>query len=144
MNADDIPLLLRHRSRRVRRTELAAFLVEVTRRVARGREITCLLTDDRELRRLNRQFRGADYATDVLSFPNGEGGEIAISLDRAAEQAAEHGHTLVDELRILILHGTLHLAGMDHETDSGEMDRAERRWRKRFALPSGLIERTRE
>ncbi len=112
-----------------RRTELRGFLAELTRRVARGRAITCLITDDAEVRRLNRQFRGKDHATDVLSFPlgeaNGMAGDIAISLDRARAQAAEHGHSLDDELRILMLHGALHLAGMDHETDSGEMARAE-------------------
>jgi probable rRNA maturation factor len=106
-----------------------------------GRGITCLITDDRELRRLNRQFRGKDYATDVLSFPSGDGGEIAISLDRAAAQAEEHGHSLANEVRILMLHGVLHLSGLDHETDSGEMAREEMRWRKKFGLPCGLIER---
>src|SRR5436305_2942292 len=120
MSPDDIALLFRHPSRRVPRTELRAFLEDVVRRIARGRAVTCLITDDRELRRLNRQFRGANYATDVLSFSSDTGGELAISLDRAAAQAAEHGHSIADELRILILHGVLHLAGMDHETDSGE------------------------
>jgi probable rRNA maturation factor len=130
------------------------FLDEITRRVARSRGVVCLITDDKELRRLNRQFRGKNRATDVLSFPalpDGRGssdgaslGEIAISIDRAAAQAVEHGHPLDDELRILMLHGVLHLAGFDHESDSGEMQRAETRWRKRLGLPTGLIERTRE
>jgi probable rRNA maturation factor len=66
---------------------------------------------------------------------------MAISLDRAAAQAAELGHSLEDELCILMLHGLLHLCGMDHEADSGEMLRAEMRWRKRLGLPAGLIER---
>ncbi len=113
--------------------------------MTRGRVVGCLITDDRELRRLNRQFRGKNYATDVLSFPSADTanglGEIAISVDRAAAQAAEHGHSITDELRILMLHGALHLAGFDHEKDSGEMARAENRWRKRLGLPSGLIER---
>lgn len=113
----------------------------MVKRVARGREIACLITGDEELRRLNRQFRGADYPTDVLSFPSEAGGEIAISLDRAAAQAAEHGHSMDEEIRILMLHGTLHLTGMDHETDAGEMARAEARWRKRLGLPCGLLER---
>ena len=69
-------------------------------------------------------------------------GDIAISIDRARVQAAEHGHSVADELRILMLHGALHLAGMDHETDSGEMAQAELRWRKRLGLPGGLLERT--
>src|SRR5262249_10966331 len=112
-----------------------------------GRGITCLVTTDAELQSLNRTFRGKDYATDVLSFPpvgpNGDLGEIAISFDRATEQAAQLGHGVEDEIRILILHGALHLIGMDHEKDSGEMRRAETRWRKRLGLPSGLIERSR-
>ncbi len=108
-----------------------------------GRGVTCLITDDRELRALNRRFLRKDFATDVLSFPssietpNGEAGEIAISLDRAAAQAAELGHSVEEELRILMLHGVLHLAGMDHETDSGEMARAEARWRKTVEASAG-------
>jgi probable rRNA maturation factor len=70
-------------------------------------------------------------------------GELAISFDRASEQAAQQGHGIEEELRILILHGLLHLRGMNHETDRGEMARAERAWRKRLGLPAGLIERNR-
>jgi len=138
MSPDDPHLLFRHSSRRVRRTPLREFLMELVKRVARGRAITCLITTDAELRRLNREFRGQNYATDVLSFPPAE---MAISLDRAAAQAKELGHSLDEELRILMLHGVLHLCGMDHETDSGRMRRAETRWRKKLRLPSGLIER---
>ena len=138
MSSDDSHLLFRHSSRRVRRTPLRDFLAVLEKRVARGRAITCLFTDDAELRRLNRQFRGKNHATDVLSFPPDE---MAISLDRAAVQAKELGHSLDDELRVLMLHGVLHLCGMDHESDSGEMKRAETRWRKKLGLPSGLIER---
>ena len=100
--------------------------------------MACLIASDAELQKLNRKFRGKNYATDVLSFPPED---IAISFDRAAAQAAELGHSVEDELRILMLHGLLHLAGMDHETDGGAMARAEARWRKRLGLPSGLIER---
>ena len=145
MSPDDIPLLF-HTSCRVRREELRNFLGDLTRRVARGRTIACLIADDAEIRGLNRRYRGKNYSTDVLSFPaarNGQAGDIAISIDRARSQAAERGHTLAEELRILMLHGALHLAGMDHETDSGEMARAELRWRKRLGLPCGLIERSR-
>jgi probable rRNA maturation factor len=142
MSADDIPLLFRASlSRRLQKGALREFFAAMVKRVARGREITCLITDDEELRRLNRQFRGADYPTDVLSFPCDAGGEIAISLNRAATQAAEHGHSIDAEVRILMLHGALHLTGLDHETDAGEMARAETRWRKRLGLPCGLIER---
>jgi probable rRNA maturation factor len=138
MSPDDPHLLFRHQSRRVRRTPLRDFLKEIVRKVGQGRAVTCLITTDAELRRLNRRFRDKNYAADVLSFPPDE---MAISLDRAAAQAQELGHSLDSELRILMLHGLLHLRGMDHECDSGEMRRAETRWRKRFGLPAGLIER---
>jgi probable rRNA maturation factor len=97
-----------------------------------------LIAADKDLRALNRKFRGKDDATDVLSFPPDD---IAISFDRAAAQAAEMQHSVEDEVRILMLHGLLHLAGMDHDTDKGAMARSEARWRKRLGLPSGLIER---
>jgi probable rRNA maturation factor len=113
--------------------------------VAGGLGFCCLITNDEELRRLNRQFRQKDYATDVLSFPAlepaGVLGEIAISFERAKQQAAEHRHAIGDEIGILMLHGVLHLLGMDHETDRGEMARTERKWRGRLGLPAGLIER---
>ena len=118
-------------------------------RVAGGRTFLCLVADDRELHRLNRRFLGKDYPTDVLSFPSGEApasaslGEIAISVNRAMSQALELGYPALTEIQILMLHGLLHLLGMDHETDSGEMARAEARWRKRLNLPAGLIERAR-
>lgn len=151
MSPDDIPLVFHssfRTSRRLPREELRRFLDELTRRIASGRAITCLIANDAELRRLNRFFRGKNQATDVLSFPPANpkdvAGDIAISIDRARIQAAERGHSLTDELRILMLHGALHLAGMDHESDSGEMARAESRWRKRLGLPDGLIERARE
>ena len=127
------------------RAALAEFATALQRRLAKGRAFTCLLTGDDELRRLNRRFRGKNQATDVLSFPsagpaNGLG-DIAVSLDRARAQAREFGHRLGDELRILMLHGVLHLTGFDHEADSGEMARAEQAWRKKLGLPAGLIER---
>lgn len=116
-------------------------------RVSGGREFGCLITGDRELRRLNRQFRGNPKATDVLSFPSDAGngflGEMAISIHRASEQAARYGHSLSDEIAVLMLHGLLHLQGFDHERDRGRMARAEAAWRKRLGLPAGLIERVR-
>lgn len=128
------------------RGTVATFAAEVQRRVARGRTFSVLLTDDAEVRRLNRQFRGKNKATDVLSFPaprvaGGPLGDIAISVDHARVQAREFGHSVASEVSILLLHGVLHLAGMDHETDGGEMRAAELRWRKKFGLPNGLIER---
>src|SRR5437660_3882693 len=103
MSSDDSSaLLFRHPSRRLRRTELRRFLSELVQKVGHGHAITCVIMTDRDLRALNRKFRGEDHATDVLSFPSQEGGEIAISLDRAAAQAAEYGHSLEAEIRILM------------------------------------------
>ena len=109
-------------------------------------EVGVLLTSDEELKRLNKAFRGKNKATDVLSFPaaeeaDGIAGDVAVSLDTAARQAAEHGHALRDEVRILLLHGLLHLAGEDHETDSGEMAAREAELRRELKLPNSLIER---
>ena len=136
MSREPIAFLFQHPSRRVRRRPLREFWAGLTRRIGAGS--TCLIATDRRLRTLNRRFRRKDYPTDVLSFPPGD---IAISLDRAAAQAAEYGHSVEEELRILMLHGVLHLAGMDHETDSGEMSQLEVRWRKKLGLPPGLVER---
>lgn len=124
---------------------LAAFARKLTRDVARGRRFDCLVTGDAELRRLNRDFRGKDYATDVLSFPGQDGhlGDLAISAARARAQAREFGHTTEDEIGILMLHGVLHLLGHDHENDNGRMARLEARWRRALGLPTGLIERAR-
>ncbi|HXP83294.1 MAG TPA: rRNA maturation RNase YbeY [Bryobacteraceae bacterium] len=135
-------LLFQHPSKKTARRPLRTFFEETVARVAANGPVTCLITDDSRVRALNRQFRGKDYPTDVLSFPLAEGGgEIAISLDTATRQAADMGHAVEQELRILMLHGLLHLAGMDHETDAGHMARAEAKWRKRLGLVSGLIER---
>lgn len=89
---------------------------------------------DREMRRVNRQFRGKDKPTDVLSFPGEEGhlGDILISVPTARRQAAGVGHETGRELRTLLLHGVLHCLGHDHETDGGEMERLERRLRKKW------------
>jgi probable rRNA maturation factor len=122
------------------RRQVRGFVKRLEAGVADGREFCCVVTSDEELRRLNREFRDRDYATDVLSFP-GEPGEIAISWDAAKRQAVEYGHSVAEEIEILMLHGVLHLLGMDHETDDGEMSRAERKWRARLGLPLGLIER---
>jgi probable rRNA maturation factor len=127
------------------RRKLDRFAAELRRRVTGRRPFCCLIADDAELRRLNSEFRGKDAPTDVLSFPSGsaEGplGDLAISLDRAAAQAGEFGHPLSTEVRTLMLHGVLHLLGMDHERDGGRMAREELKWRREFGLPAGLIER---
>ena len=125
---------------------LTEFAQSLSSGVVDSRSFTCLITNDNELQKLNKQFLGNDYPTDVLSFPSGDPsvvlGELAISIQRAEAQALEFGHDRIDELRILMLHGVLHLAGMDHERDAGEMARAEKKWRLRFSLPATLISRT--
>jgi probable rRNA maturation factor len=125
---------------------LARFLNRARAAVRLEGTVEVLLTSDAAIKRLNKAFRGKNKATDVLSFPapreaDGVAGDLAVSLDTAARQAAEHGHSLRDEVRILLLHGLLHLAGEDHETDSGEMAARERELRKALKLPLGLIER---
>jgi len=117
--------------------------------VAKGRAFECLITGDAEVRKLNREFRGKDETTDVLSFLPGPTqarrpaplGSLAISLARARAQARAFHHSTETEIRILMLHGLLHLLGYDHESDTGRMARAEKRWRAVLGLPNGLIER---
>lgn len=137
---------------------LARFLRDVQSILKLRGQVTILLTTDDAIRRLNRQFRGKNKATDVLSFPAvtppgvskarrgapGQeiAGDVAISVHRARKQAADQGHALTIELKVLILHGLLHLAGYDHETDDGEMARREQRLRAKLRLPQGLIERS--
>src|SRR5437588_10635192 len=96
---------------------LQQFARELSLNLANGATFTCVLASDRALRRLNREYLGRDYATDVLSFPSGESaflGDLAISIDRAEQQARAFKHKLLDEIRILMLHGVLHLLGYDH------------------------------
>ncbi|MFZ0661140.1 MAG: rRNA maturation RNase YbeY [Acidobacteriaceae bacterium] len=121
---------------------------EASRAARLAGTVSVLLTGDAEVRRLNREFRGKDRATDVLSFPAGDGpgrariaGDLAISVETAAKEAERRGHSLELELRVLLLHGVLHLAGYDHETDSGEMARKENTLRKKLGLGEGLIAR---
>jgi probable rRNA maturation factor len=133
----------------VGKRDLNRFLAEAMAALGLAGEVSVLLTGDEQLRTMNLQFRGVDKPTDVLSFPalpeaanGGQGGDLAISLETAAIQATDHGHPLQMEVKVLILHGLLHLAGYDHERDQGQMRRRETLLRKRFALPSGLVERT--
>lgn len=129
------------------RAGLSRFLRTAQAAVGLRGEVEVLLAGDRTLRRLNREFRGKNKATDVLSFPAPEelqesyAGDLAISLETAQKQADEHGHSLRDEVRVLLLHGLLHLSGMDHETDEGEMAAREGELRRKLRLPSGLIAR---
>jgi probable rRNA maturation factor len=137
---------------------LAKWLAETAPASARG-SITLALVGNARMRALNVAYRGKDYATDVLSFPaadtphprvesaralragGGHLGDVVIATGVAARQAREAGHSVRTELRVLALHGLLHLLGYDHERDAGEMARVERRLRRRGGLREGLIER---
>ena len=102
-----------------------------------GTSATIAFVSDSSIRKLNRQFRNIDKATDVLSFPADEPenlGDVAISVETAAKQAEENGLEFNDEIAQLILHGLLHLSGYDHETDNGEMNRLELRLRKKLGI----------
>ena len=107
-----------------------------------AQDATIAFVSDRQIRELNRRFRGIDKPTDVLSFPAEESarpssinlGDIAISLERAVIQAEENRLALDDEISQLILHGLLHLCGYDHETDNGQMNRLELRLRKKLGI----------
>jgi probable rRNA maturation factor len=126
---------------------LAGFALKARRAAGLSRGVSVLITGNSSMRRLNSCFRGKNRPTDVLSFPaiasaNGFAGDIAISLDIAERNARLLGHSVADEIRILILHGMLHLAGYDHENDKGEMAEKEIQLRRRFALPTSLIERS--
>jgi probable rRNA maturation factor len=130
---------------------LGRFLSEAQAAAGLRGQVTVLLSSDATIRDLNRRFRGKDEATDVLSFPAKPPrstkpaerltGDVAISVETARRQAAEQGHALAMEIKVLILHGLLHLAGYDHETDAGKMQRRERKLRAQLGLPQGLIER---
>ena len=122
---------------------LAAWLSSVAPARARG-AMTVAIVSDARVRALNRRFRQKDKTTDVLSFPSEERGylgDVVISSGVAARQARAAGHSLATELRVLALHGLLHLLGYDHERDDGQMARLERRLRRMGGLREGLIER---
>jgi probable rRNA maturation factor len=128
----------------VRAPGLARWLQSVAPARARG-AVTVAIVPDARVQALNRQYRRKDRPTDVLSFPaeeRGELGDVVIALGVARRQAAAAGHPLGTELRILALHGLLHLLGYDHEQDDGRMLRLERRLRRRGGLREGLIERS--
>jgi probable rRNA maturation factor len=125
---------------------LANFVTEACRAARLKGAPTLLVTNSRRMRQLNAQFRGKDYPTDVLSFPSpifveGYGGDIAVSADIAARNARALGHSTAAEVKILVLHGVLHLAGYDHESDNGQMAEKELRLRRKLGLPAALIER---
>jgi probable rRNA maturation factor len=114
----------------------------------RDAALTVAFVRDRAIRKMNREFRGKDYATDVLSFPANDApsdalsgpfsesadflGDVVIAIDTAQRQAAAAGHTLEHEVSELVIHGALHLCGYDHETDNGEMNRLELKLRRKL------------
>lgn len=133
--------------------ELSNFVREACAAIPLRGEVAVLLTSDPGIQELNRTFRKKNKPTDVLSFPAAPAGftggvvlagDLAVSVDTAERQASEFGHTLVLEVKILLLHGLLHLAGLDHEQDSGEMAAREQVLRARLSLPAGLIQRSSE
>ena len=136
----DSLILNRQRKYRIQVSSLSRFLLRLSLRLRiSDKECVVLLTNDRTIRRLNQRFRNKDKATDVLSFPGSvspdEGlsfendylGDIIISVERAQRQALAKRHNLERELRILVIHGMLHLLGHDHEIDRGQMRRKELR-----------------
>jgi len=132
--------------RPVRAVGLSRWLERIAPPRARG-GVTVALVSDTDMRRLNRQYRGKNRVTDVLSFSaraseGGFLGDIVIARGLAAAQARRAGHPVAVEFRVLALHGLLHLLGYDHERDNGRMQRVEARLRARGGLRVGLIERT--
>jgi len=128
---------------------LSRFVARARRAAGLKGMVDVLVTSNAEMKILNRRFRGKNQATDVLSFPSGAddprqgfAGEIAVSAEFAAQNARALGHTCAHEVKILVLHGVLHLKGYDHESDHGQMARRENQLRVSLGLPSGLIERT--
>jgi probable rRNA maturation factor len=127
---------------------LSRFVARAKRAVRLKGEVNVLVTSSEELRQLNRRFRSKNQSTDVLSFPAASGladdlaGDVAISAEIAVKNAGLLGHSAAEEVKVLALHGVLHLAGYDHERDRGEMARKEQRFRRLLRLPLGLIERS--
>jgi probable rRNA maturation factor len=126
---------------------LSRFVARAQRSTGLRGSVDVLLAGNNDLRALNRRFRGKNQPTDVLSFPagdsphNGTAGDIAISVDIAKQNAKRLGHATAEEIKILCLHGLLHLAGFDHERDQGQMAKKELGLRRRLGLVSALTER---
>ena len=113
------------------------FATKALAAIGKNKSATIAFVSDKKIRELNRQFRGIDKATDVLSFPSDESdelGDVAVSVDTAATQAKESGLKFDEEIAQLILHGLLHLSGYDHETDNGEMNRLELSLRRKLGI----------
>lgn len=136
----------------VNEAALERFVLRARKAVGLSGQVNVLVTSSAAVRSLNQRFRDQNKATDVLSFPAGSSeqhsrnarklaGEVAISADIALKNSFRLGHTAVDEVKILALHGILHLAGFDHERDHGEMARKEAKLRHALRLPLALTER---
>jgi probable rRNA maturation factor len=140
-------IIITKRVRGLKDSVLARFVSRAKRAAKVAGAVNVMVTSSREMRRLNQRFRGKNMPTDVLSFPVPEAhssrlaGDVAISAEIAVQNARRLKHAAADEIKILILHGVLHLAGYDHEGDRGEMAREEARLRRVLHLPLGLIER---
>jgi probable rRNA maturation factor len=137
-------IILEHEIEGTSARALSLFAAKAQRAVGLRGEVNIRIASNRELQELNRRFRKKNMPTDVLSFPSCTpklAGDIAISADIAAANAGVLGHSTQTELKVLVLHGLLHLAGYDHETDDGEMRTRETTLRRRLGLPVGLIER---
>ncbi len=147
--AETTVVVLRKRVAGLSETALMRFVTRARQAAGLPGAVNVLVTSSAELRSLNRRFLNLDKPTDVLSFPSEPAtvksfaGDIAISSDIAARNARDLGHALVSEIKILILHGLLHLRGYDHEQDQGQMATAEQQLRRKLHLPIGLIERAR-
>jgi probable rRNA maturation factor len=131
---------------------LRRFVLRARNAVGLKGQVNVLVTSSAAVRLLNLQYRRQNNATDVLSFPSTApvsesrnaaklAGDVAISADLALRNSSRHGHPATQEIKILVLHGILHLAGFDHARDNGEMARKEAKLRRALGLPAGLIER---
>ena len=134
----EIVLLNRQRRRRVDGARIRRVLRGAARKLRVSGEIALVLAGDQTLHRLNRDYRGKDKPTDVLSFPGEEAGlgDIVISVETAERNARRLGRTLPQEIDVLALHGFLHVLGYDHEKDDGRMDRLEQRLRRELLAAS--------
>jgi probable rRNA maturation factor len=134
----NVAIVNRQRGRKVSGRALLSFIDRLSAKVPPdcAGELSVCLVSERRMRELNRVYRGRDASTDVLAFPSQDGpmpdgrrhhGDIVICVPAAARQASERGHSFSRELKILLLHGYLHLLGFDHESDDGTMLRLQRR-----------------
>jgi probable rRNA maturation factor len=126
----------------ISRQTLARFATRARELAGVSGEVAVLITSSRQIQGLNRRFRRKNKPTDVLSFPREDGGDIAISAEIAQSNAQRFRHSTATEIKVLILHGMLHLAGYDHETDNGRMQKREAKLRAQLKLPASLIQRT--